>query len=185
MSWLLRVCSCLFLVFQTLTLFCPPVRSQGLPYATAVQISGVIDVLHCPSCSVELMEITKRYYVRTAEGLNVRFALEPSAWQAARLLNTMVEASDRCDADTYRVAFEQYVETVEMQIGDEAIDIKDGFSFILDPHSDGPSIAMYAVPAYHGCRNSIAAETFRGRAHVAHVKPKLPRHRHGPLASLR
>jgi hypothetical protein len=131
------------------------------------------------------MEITKRYYVRTAEGLNVRFAFEPGAWQAARLLNAMVDASDRCDADTYRVAFEQYAETVEMQIGDEAIDVKDGLSFILDPHSDGPSIAMYAVPAYHGCRSELAAKPSRGRANVAHVKPKLARHRHGPLASLR
>jgi hypothetical protein len=184
MSWLLRVCSCLLLAFQAFALLCYPATSQELAYAAVVPTSRVIEVLHCPTCSVELMEIAKRYYVRTAQGLNVRFTLEPDAWHAARLLNTMIEASDRCEADTYRVALEQYVETVEMQIG-ETVAIKGRLSFILDPHADGYSTAMYAVPAYHGCRSHAVAKAQGRLTHVAHVKMKWARHRHGPLASLR
>jgi hypothetical protein len=184
MSWLLRVCSCLFLGFQTFVLLCSPARSQELAYAAVVPTSRVIEVLHCPACSVELMEITKRYYVRTAEGLNVRFALEPDAWHAARLLNTMVEASDRCEADIYQVALDEYVETVEMQTG-ETVDVKGSLSFILDPHPDGFSTARYAVPAYHGCHSRAAAKAQGRLTHVANVKMKWARHRRGPLASLR
>jgi hypothetical protein len=185
MSCLLRVCSCLLLAFQAFALLCSPARSQELAYAAVVPTSRVIEVLHCPTCSVELMEITKRYYVRTAEGLNVRFTLEPDAWHAARLLNTMIEASARCEADTYQVALEQYVETVEMQTG-ETVAKNDRLSLIPHPHPDMHSTAMYAVPAYRGCRSHAVAAKARGRlTHGAHVKMKWARHRHGPLAFLR
>jgi hypothetical protein len=184
MSWLLRVCSCILLGFQTVAPLCSPARSQELAYAAVVPISGVIQVLHCPACSVELMELTKQYYVRTAEGLNVRFVRELDAWHAARLLNTMVEASDRCEADIYRVALKEYVETVEMQIG-ATVDIKGRLSLVLDPHTDRYSIAMYAVPAYGGCRSLVVAKARNGLPRAAHVKAKWVRHRHGPLASLR
>ena len=184
MSWLLRVCSCLLLGFQIIVPLSSPAQSQELAYAAVVPISRVIEVLHCPTCSVELMEITKRYYVRTAEGLNVRFAREPDAWHAARLLNTMVAASDRCEADIYQAALDEYVETVDTQTG-ETVDIRGRLSLVLDPPPNSYSIAMYAVPAFRGCRTLAVAPARSTLTPVAHVKTKWVRHRHGPLAALR
>jgi hypothetical protein len=37
-------------------------KSQTLPYAGAVQLSEVIDVLHCPTCSVAEMDANWGYY---------------------------------------------------------------------------------------------------------------------------
>jgi hypothetical protein len=130
------------------------------------------------------MEITKRYYLRTVEGLNIRFALEADAWHAARLLNAMAEASDRCEADVYRFAFDEYVETVKSQLGAVSY-TKDSLSLIFDPHLDRSSAAMFAVPVYHGCSAQVATKASRRDTHVAHAKTKWLKHRHEPLAFLR
>jgi hypothetical protein len=180
-----RLCICACLLFGALL---TPVSSQAenrtFPYATAVQLSNVIDVLHCPSCSVAQIEAASEYYVRTAEGLNVAFARDIDAWHAARLLNSMVETSDQCDRAMYQLAFEEYVETVQPQ-GGQAVDWDGGIFRLLDPHRDLSSLAFYVMPPFRACQNHVATKASRQFSHSSHVRTKWARHSHGPLVSLR
>jgi hypothetical protein len=184
MCVLLRICSCMFVFLQATILITTPAKSQQLPYATAVQLSGVIETLHCPSCSVAHIEAAGRYYVRTVEGLNVPFSQNADAIMAAQLLNTMIEARGHCEAETYRAALDAYAATSQLRGGDE-LNWNNSIFRLLAPITDPSSLAMYVVPSFRGCRTlaEVWSESRLSRAH--HSKQKWARHKHRPMISMR
>jgi hypothetical protein len=102
------------------------------------------------------MDANRGYYVRTTEYLNVPFARDVDAWHAARLLNSMAEASERCDRQVYRLAREQYVEAFRQQ-GGSAIDWEGGVFKLLNPGGDLSSLAFYVMPSFRACEDHVLA----------------------------
>jgi len=159
-------------------------ESQPFPYAKAVLLSEIIDVLHCPSCSVAQIEATSTYYVRTAEGLNVAFAHDTDAWHAANLLNAMFDGSGQCDKAVYQVALEEYAEITQREAG-ATPGWDDGIFRLLNPRGDLSSLAKYVVPPFRACETHVVARASRRPDHASHARTKWTRRRHGPLVSLR
>jgi hypothetical protein len=189
---LLRICECAFVITAVLTTVSAQAESQPPLYAKAVQLSEIVDVLHCPSCSAARIEATSLYFVRTAEGLNVAFANDTDAWQAANLLNIMSNASGQCDKAVYQVALDEYAEITEREYTaivqrerGGLLGWDDGTFRLLNPRGDLFSLAKYAVPPFPACQTRVAFRALRKPSHASHVKTKLARHRHGPLLSLR
>jgi hypothetical protein len=181
-SQLLGIFACLIASIQLLAPVSAQAESQPYPYAKALSLSEIIDVAQ--------MEASVAYYVRTSEGLNVAFARETDALNAADLLNAMSDASGRCDKEVYQIALDEYVELTQYeyaeitQLGGGTVASDDGVFRLVSPRGDLSSLAKYVVPSFRACEIHIVARTSRRAGHVRHARTKLTRHRHAPLLSL-
>ena len=167
---LLRAFACLFCV-AFLSSVSAKADSDPPPYARAVVFSEMIEVLHCPSCSVAIVEARGTYYVRTAEGLNVGFAKDSDARHAANLLNQMDQATGQCDKAVYQLALEEYTEMTQIE-GGTTLGADDTVFGLLNPEGDSSSLARAVVPLFRGCETSIVAKAARRPDHALHARIK-------------
>ena len=161
---LLRVSAGLFVVMKLMTPVFAQSESQPPPYAKVVLLSEIIDLLHCPSCSVAQMEAARSHYVRTAEGLHVVFTHNTDASLAANLLNAMSYANDQCDKGVYQIALDEYAKITHGDHAEKAqredganIGRGDGVFRILNPRGDLSSLAKYVVPPFRTCETHVVA----------------------------